>query len=361
MNANISIILNTLKNIMVGFFIGKRKEISDDIKEKIVELLSLGKRQCDIAYALNISKQRVRYHVKRMKEGFIFSQKSNCGRKELLTSEMKEYLVKKVNEDRFLSGPKLAELIGMKYNINVHPNTVKRSLKKMGFRARSPRKVPLITKINKVKRVELAKKFLLRPKTFWNNVIWSDETKINLVRSDGKFYVWRMAGEEFSEGCTVKTVKHGGGIVMFWGCMSANGVGNLVVIDGIMTGGKYVQILQENLFESAKKMGLESDFIFQQDNDPKHTSKIAVDFFKNNDIKLLEWPSQSPDLNVIEHLWSELKRRYGNYKAKSKSELIHKIQQIWIELGREYPNKLVSSIYSRCNAIIGAKGGSTKY
>ncbi|KAH8288665.1 hypothetical protein KR054_007468, partial [Drosophila jambulina] len=69
------------------------------------------------------------------------------------------------------------------------------------------------------------------------------------------------------------TVKHGGGSVLVWGCMSARGVGNLIFIDGIMNAEMYLNILKENLHSSATKMGLERDnFIFQQDNDPKHTA-----------------------------------------------------------------------------------------
>ncbi|GFW18300.1 transposable element Tcb1 transposase [Trichonephila clavipes] len=68
------------------------------------------------------------------------------------------------------------------------------------------------------------------------------------------------------------TVKHGGVSVMVWGCMASNGVGSLVFIDGIMNYKLYIDVLN-NLKESAKKLGLDGNFIFQQDNNPKHTAR----------------------------------------------------------------------------------------
>lgn len=73
---------------------------------------------------------------------------------------------------------------------------------------------------------------------------------------------------------------------MVWACFSYYGIGRLVFIDGTMDAVKYVSILANNLPQSASEMGL-SEFIFQQDNDPKHTSKLAEVFFTKNHIKKL--------------------------------------------------------------------------
>ncbi|MCJ8749663.1 hypothetical protein PDJAM_G00178900 [Pangasius djambal] len=72
---------------------------------------------------------------------------------------------------------------------------------------------------------------------------------------------------------TVPTVKHGGGSIVLWGCLSSAGTGKLVRVDGKMDGAKYRAILDENLLESGKDLRLGRRFIFQQDNDPKHYSQ----------------------------------------------------------------------------------------
>ena len=71
---------------------------------------------------------------------------------------------------------------------------------------------------------------------------------------------------------------------------------------GTMDKNVYLNILKTNIKESAQKMGLENDFYFQQDNDPKHTAWVVRMWLLYNAPKMLVTPSQSPDINPIEHL-----------------------------------------------------------
>ena len=78
---------------------------------------------------------------------------------------------------------------------------------------------------------------------YWNHVLLSDEMKINLFGSDGFKHVWRRLGEEYKNKCASPTVKHGGGNVLVWGCMSAAGVGELHFIEGSMNSNMYCEIM----------------------------------------------------------------------------------------------------------------------
>ena len=173
--------------------------------------------------------------------------------------------------------------------------------------------------------------------------------------------VWRSAKEEFEPHCTVPTVKYGGGNVKCWGCFSATGVGNLVFIDGNMTGEMYRDILDKNLLESVKKLKMNDDWIFQQDNDPKHKAAIVTNWLNRNQVERLNWPSFSPDMNPIEHLWDEVERRLKKKQPKNKTELQKCLIEVWEEIEVSVLKKLVDSVPNRLNEVIRVKGYPTRY
>ena len=85
--------------------------------------------------------------------------------------------------------------------------------------------------------MKFAKKYRDEPQKFWNTILWSDETKINLYQSDGKAKVWRKKGTAYDPKHTSSSVKHGGGNVMAWACMAASGTDSLIFIDDVTDDG----------------------------------------------------------------------------------------------------------------------------
>ena len=198
-------------------------------------------------------------------------------------------------------------------------------------------------------------------------MIWSDETKINRFGSDGRRWCWSRGVNVdgvLSDAQVTPTYKFGGGHIMLWGCMTAKGVGGFCRIHSTMDAELYTEILEGELMDTVKQHKLDvKRVIFQQDNDPKHTSKRAQECLEKLGLKVLDWPPQSPDLNPIEHLWTHLKRRLGEYPTPPEGveELWERVQSEWAKIPVEVVLNLIDSMPARIKAVIKARGGHTRF
>ena len=173
--------------------------------------------------------------------------------------------------------------------------------------------------------------------------------------------VWRKKGKAYNQKNTLPTVKHGGGSLMFWGSFSANGSGSLVKVDGIMKKEQYLKIIKENIRQNAEKLHLGSEWMLQQDNDPKHTAKIVKKWLQDNQINVLEWPSQSPDLNPIENLWHKLKTQVKQRNPRNLRDLEEFCEEEWSKISVEVCRNLIVKYPNHLQVIIKAKGHAIDY
>lgn len=97
------------------------------------------------------------------------------------------------------------------------------------------------------------------------------------------------------------------------------------------------------------------------DDDPKHSSKIFKEWFSKENIKVLDWPAQRPDLNPIENLWNDVKNKIAQKNFKNAEELWMGIQEAWLSIPIDRSQRLVESMPRRCQAVIDNNGFSTKY
>ena len=245
----------------------------------------------------------------------------------------------------------------------VSMNTIRKEAHLLGYHGRAAAHKPLITKSNRAARLTWCKERRQWTVEQWKQVLWSDESRFTLYRSDGRVWVWRLPGERLLPECIVPTVKFGGGGVMVWGYLSWCGTGPLVAIPGRLNAETYSTILDDHVLPTLWQFYGVDPCYFQDDNATCHVARSTLAWYGDNGVNRLDWPAQSPDLNPIEHLWDELERRLKGcpLRPKSVKELISFLQAEWKKILLAVVQRLVESMPRRVAAVITARGGSTNY
>lgn len=330
-------------------------------RSNVILLHNRGESIRKVSKELNIPKSTVSDIINRFKKFGSVDNKEGRGRKKILSNKDVSYLSRKVKREPFQSASKLAIEMGEVCGKTMSRSTIARALKQQGIKSCTPRRKPFISDVNRKKRLNYAKKYIDMPISFWKKIIWSDESKFNVKGSDGRKRVWRPAGKALNFNFMQGTVKHGGGSVMVWGSMCYAGTGCLEIIEGIMNKEYYRDILERNLSKTTKKYRMGQNFIFMHDNDPKHKSKLVTDYLEKRNINVLDHPPQSPDLNVIEHLWDEIGRKLLEKNIRNKNDLKNEINTLWNEMSQDVTKKLVESMPKRLKEVIQNKGGPTSF
>jgi transposase len=113
----------------------------------------------------------------------------------------------------------------------------------------------------------------------------------------------------------------------------------------------YVDVLKQHLKTVVRKLKLGRKWVFQMETDAKRTSKVVAKWLKNKKVKLLEWPSQSPDLNPIEDLWAELKRCVRPWRPTNLTQLHQLCQEEWAKIPPSYCGMLVEGYLKRLTQV----------
>jgi len=232
----------------------------------------------------------------------------------------------------------------------------------MGLRNRLARRKPLVTAANKAARLAWCQDHASWTKEDWAKVLWSDESTFTLFQNSRCSRVWREPKDKWASSCVAATVKHSPSR-MHWGCFSRDGVGPIVPLHGSVTGASHVETLRKYTIPTLNRKFPLGDGWFQEDNARPHKTKLAAAFREKNCVCTLPWPAQSPDLNPIENLWAEVKRRLQKQckKPSSLAQLERQVRKTWKAIPRSMLEKLVDSMPDRVNAVIAAEGGLTKY
>jgi transposase len=331
---------------------------------KIVTLREEGLTLREIKSRTGTDRRTIQRICKNVRENGSFKDRARSGRPPLLNDRKKRVIANILRRGEASNAEAIRKVARIDHEIDVGRKTIARALGTFGYVARIKIKKPRLTVKQKKERLQWARDHSSWTSDDWRNVIWSDETKFTLVNSEGKEYVWVREGEGLESKAVNGTSKFGGGKVIMWGCMTWEGVGFACRIESTLDAELYSKILRGELMDTINYYEIDQqEVIFQQDRDPKHTSKLASETLDDLGLEVMAWPAQSPDLNPIEHLWEQIQENLKNHSRifATQDELWDQIQEEMKEENKILCRKLIATMPERVIDVIKAKGGYTRW
>lgn len=337
------------------------KVISTEIEKAIKRDVLNGKSVREIGKKYKVSIGFVSKLRQKISE---VTEKNKGGRQPKLNPHTKRIVRRLLVSGAVENATEANKVLREAHQINVSNQTIRRCLKESGMKAKTKVKKPLLSAKHRATRLKFAKEHADWSAEQWRLVTWSDETKINRLGSDGRVWSWYDTKVGITSRNIQETLKFGGGSLMIWGCFQGEKLGILRKVNGIMKSDQYIDILRDSYLPSLEIFGCEpGDTIFMQDNDPKHKAKVTMKWLQEQNIKCLDWPPQSPDLNPIENLWNILKKKIimRTPVPQNLEELWAVTNEEWSKIDKSILRNLINSIPKRLKLVIKAKGGHIKY
>ena len=301
----------------------------------------------EVAKAVHCSSSTVKYWLKRWMQSKDLTDSTRSGRPRATTPKQDQRIVALAEQQTFVTARDIANQLQRK-QVVISERTVQRRLNEAGAKYNRPISKPLLTERHRERRLQWAQDHQTMD---WDQVIFSDETTIRLNSVKGMF--WNLPGKKK----VIRTVKHPLKVNV-WGCFSSKGFGRIVCFRQNLDAKFLCEIYQYGLLPTARKhFGHDAtSWKLQEDNDPKHTSKLAVNWREKKGIEKIEWPSMSPDIAPIENVWQLLKMKLRKKKFTTYESLVSAIKREWKALPSELAIKLVHSMKNRIFEVVESHG-----
>ena len=327
--------------------------ISVEKRSLVLEFTNGGMTQKKIAQTLHISRRSVQYLMRKFKETGRVADRERSGRPRILTKRMERRVLRMSKGNPTWTARKVRQESNLTDVVSI--NTVKRTLRRHGLFGRVAVRKPYLSSRHRKNRFLWCSQRLNWPVDKWEKVIFSDECKLEL-HPNRRLLVRRRVGERLKAKYLRTSVKFPSSI-MVWGAIRGDGNRVLVRCERNVDSQEYQRVLSVGLPHI-----YESGHAFQQDGAPAHRSSSTTKFLDEQGLQVLRsWPSQSPDLSVIENIWEHLKSKILLHNPRSHEDIWKVAVEEWNAIPRERIRSLYASIPRRLAACVRAKGGHTKY
>ena len=246
---------------------------------------------------------------------------------------------------------------------NVSRSTLRRRLYAEGLHSRVAAVKPRLQAHHKAARRLWGREKRQWRREQWNKCLFTDESRFTLTAGSKRIRVWRRRGERRHNPQLVNAKElFGGGGIMVWGGISYNGKTDLQIINGNLTGLRYRdEILNHQVLPYAGAVG--DGFVLVDDNARPHRHHEVDAYLNDNGVDRMDWPSKSPDLNPIEHVWAYMKDKINRRLTDRHglADLRRMVLQEWENLPQNFINRLIRSMNKRARQCVQYGGDYTDY
>ena len=303
----------------------------------------------EIAKILDRSTQVIYLWESRMKKGEdIRVPKKRNVMKKSITEEVENKIIQMIKENpQGSSLKKIATRIG-----GISSTSIFRVLSRKGFKYKAFDKGIVYTETERINRVAFCKQMLADEGKVIYQSFYSDEMSIELNKTY-KAKAWQLATENIRMKKATEYVK-----LNCWGAISAQGATSLDIYEKSLNGALYQEVIQRHTAEM-ERIFPDGEFYFMQDNHPAHQKSEE---WVRQKLKLIVLPKRSPDLNIIENLWSALKERVVSEAPANEKELRASLLSNWALLTKaERLEPFFEGLHRRYMICIEKEGHKFRY
>lgn len=322
-------------------------------KQLTIQLHVRGFKNSFIAKHLNCNRRTVERIVNQWKNG-IFPMPPKSRKRQTKLSAQKVFRVL----NHFINNPfsTYMECI-TKLKLSVCCTTIQRLLTKNGIRNYVASSKQFLSMQNQIKRLRFAIKYQHWTTDEWLQVNFLDEKTVQTY-SEGRVMVKRKVHERYdTDKVVVQEVQNTNNKVNLVGVVSFNGRNILYSVSTKFTGQQFEELTRTKLMDIVK------DSTVVIDNASIHSK--GIDYLKSHNVRVLDFPPKSNDLNIIENVWGELQkimnRKLRSITVSTKDQLLTLIEESWKEIPKSFIENCILSMPNRLKTVIKAKGKQTRY
>ncbi len=251
-----------------------------------------------IAKSLKLSSSTVHNIIQRFRESGTISVRKGQGRKTILDARDLRALRRHCITYRNATVMEITTWTQEYFQKTLSVNTIHRAIRRCRLKLYRSKKKPYLNMIQKRRRFLWAKAHLKWTVAKWKTVLWSDKSKFEVLFGKLGRHVIRTKEDKDNPSCYQHSVQKTISL-MVWGCMSACGMGSLHIWKGTINAERYIQVLEQHMLPSRRRLFQGRPCIFQHDNARPHTASITTSWLRRRRIRVLKWP----DLSPIENIW----------------------------------------------------------